>query len=274
MRIGAYAQESAACLWLIVLAVTLALERWRPARGEQRGDWWNNLRAWALTIAAGFTSTPVAAGAATLAINATGGGLIVLPTQGWGLAVGLLAYLAAMDFGEYLFHRAQHAIPALWAMHSLHHSDPAVNVTTAGRHFWLEAAIKSVTIWLAVALLLKASATIVALYGVLQLYNLALHANLRLGFGPLSWLVNSPQYHRIHHARDPSHFGGNYAALLTIFDVIGGTYRRPEPGDFPQTGLDDRPPPADLWQTLAWPWSAVTVRRAHAFSPGAYGRGT
>ena len=171
---------------------------------------------------------------------------IRLPDQGFGLVLGLAAYLAAMDLGEYLFHRAQHAIPALWAMHSLHHSDPAVNVATTTRHFWLKSAIKSLTIWLAVGLLFGASPKIVALYGLATLYNMVLHGNLRLGFGRFSSLVNSPQYHRLHHSRDPAWFNCNFAALLSVWDVIAGSYRPPEPGQFALTGLEDRPPPANL----------------------------
>jgi sterol desaturase/sphingolipid hydroxylase (fatty acid hydroxylase superfamily) len=260
VRIGAYAHETGGFLWIVVLAAVLLLERARPARTDLRVDWWNNAGAWALYFGAALTATPLAAGASTVIINAAGGGLIVLPDTGWGLAVGVLTYLLAMDLGEYLFHRAQHAIPLLWAMHSLHHSDQAVNSTTTNRHFWLEPTIKSVTIWMAVGLLFKASITIVAIYGVLSLYNLVLHANLRLGFGRFSWLVNSPQYHRIHHSREPRHFGGNYAALLTIFDLVGGTYRRPAPGDFPDTGLTEGPGPSNIAQVLIWPL-VTPVRR-------------
>src|ERR1700722_8042551 len=156
-------------------------ERVAPGRPGEKGDWLNNGRAWALGMFGWLTTTPAAGGLATLAVNAAGGGWIRLPDQGFGLVLGLAGYLAAMDLGEYLFHRAQHAVPALWAMHSLHHSDPAVNVATTTRHFWLESAIKSLTIWLAVGLLFKASPKIVALYGLATLYNMVLHGNLRLG---------------------------------------------------------------------------------------------
>lgn len=264
MRIGDYAHQTVGFLWIVVLAAALILERLRPARSDQRGDWWINLRAWGVYFAAALTSTPIAAGAATLIVNAAGGGLIRLPDTGWGLALGVLVYLLAMDLGEYLFHRAQHAIPLLWAMHSLHHSDRAVNATTTNRHFWLEPAIKSVTIWMAVGLLFKASIAIVALYGVLTLYNLLLHSNVRLSFGRFSWLVNSPHYHRIHHSREARHFGGNYAALLTIYDLIGGTYRRPEPEDFPETGLAEGPGPSEIWQVLIWPLVTPVRHRAYA----------
>ncbi len=253
MNLQAIATHAAGATWLVVFAGVLLAERIFPARRDLKGDWLNNGRAWALRIVAGFTTTSAAGGAATLAVNALAGGWIALPDKGPGLALGLAVYLLAMDLGEYLFHRAQHAIPAMWAMHSLHHSDPAVNVATTSRHFWLESAIKSLTIWLAVGIVFKASVPIVALYTLATLYNLILHANLRLGFGRLSFLVNAPQYHRLHHSLDPAHHNSNFAALLTIWDVLAGSYRPAKGQEYPDTGLADRPAPADLLEAVIWP---------------------
>jgi sterol desaturase/sphingolipid hydroxylase (fatty acid hydroxylase superfamily) len=95
---------------------------------------------------------------------------------------------------------------------------------------------------------------IVALYAVLHVYNLVLHANVRFHLGPLAVLVNSPQQHRLHHSLEARHQGRNYAALLSLFDVLGGTYLAPRPAEFPQTGLAERPPPKAMAQVLAWPW--------------------
>jgi sterol desaturase/sphingolipid hydroxylase (fatty acid hydroxylase superfamily) len=156
-----------------------------------------------------------------------------------------------MDLGEYLFHRAQHAIPFLWAMHSLHHSDTALNVTSAQRHFWLEPAMKSVTIWLLVSLLFRADTLIFTTYFLASLANLLFHSNLRLGVGRASWLINTPQYHRLHHSIEPEHNGVNYAAILPIFDVLTGAYRRPRAGEYPATGLPERS--ARPHELLVWP---------------------
>ncbi|MHB8529579.1 MAG: sterol desaturase family protein [Caulobacteraceae bacterium] len=262
MHIGDLVRHVRDAPWLLVFLAALVVERVVPGRPDQKGDWWNNARVWVLGILAGLTTTPLAGGLATLVVNAMGGGWIRLPDRGAGLLLGLAVYLAAMDLGEYLFHRAQHAIPALWAMHSLHHSDPAVNVATTSRHFWLEAAIKSLTIWLAVGLIFKASPTIVVLYGFIGLYNLVLHANVRVGLGRFSFLVNSPQYHRLHHSRDPAHFNRNFAALLSVWDVLTGAYRAPQPGEFPDTGLADRPAPSSFWEALAWPLARSRWLRA------------
>jgi sterol desaturase/sphingolipid hydroxylase (fatty acid hydroxylase superfamily) len=186
----------------------------------------------------------------------------------WPLAGGFLVYLLAMDLGEYLFHRAQHAVPWLWAMHSLHHSGTALNVTTAQRHYWLERVLKSLTIWLAVALLFRVDAAILSLYAALSFWHFFTHANVRIGFGPLSWLVNSPQHHRLHHSRAPEHYNANYAALLPIFDVVSGAYRRPRRSEFPETGLD-MAPPASGFELIVWPVRGLirnlaTAKRAAA----------
>src|SRR5581483_11119392 len=156
---------------LAAIGLCALLERRWPASSSSRGDRAQNLKVWATSLAGQFLLAPALGGFTTLAVNAVGGGPFELPSTGWWLAAGAVAYLVAMDFGEYLFHRAQHAIPWMWEMHSLHHSDPELDATTTVRHFWLDPLLKTVTIWLAVGLLFKASPTIVAIYMVFTFYH-------------------------------------------------------------------------------------------------------
>jgi len=237
-----------------VLAFCLLAERIAPARASASAG--NRL----LNLGAGLVSTlltAVSAGSvgalATLAVNAAGGGFIVLPSHGLGLVWGAAVYLVAMDLGEYLFHRAQHAIPALWAMHTLHHSDPDFGATTTVRHFWLDPLLKTLTIWLAVGLTFKISPVIAAFYAAATYYNFWTHSNVRMGLGRFAWALNTPQYHRLHHSALPEHFDCNYAALLPIFDVLTGAYRRPRPDEYPSTGLDTGERPDSLVQAVIWP---------------------
>jgi len=267
---------------IAVVAICMVLERRWPAASANRGDRLQNIKVWIAYLAGQFLLAPALGGFTTLAVNAVGGGLIELPSTGWDLAAGVLPYLVAMDFGEYLFHRAQHAIPALWEMHSLHHSDPELDATTTGRHFWFDPLLKTITIWLAVGLLFKASPLIVAVYSGVTFYNFLTHANLRLGFGKASWTWNSPQYHRLHHAAAPEYYDCNYAALLPIFDVMFGSYRKPRPDEFPATGLASGVAPESLTEAVLWP--AVKARRsvggqsnyaaARGGGEGRWGRGT
>jgi len=246
----------------LMLGLLLAERLW-PASASQKGEWTTNAWAFALTSAGHVLMVALLAVQETALVNALGGGLVDLRLLPWW--AGAVLYLVVMDLGEYLFHRAQHAIPCLWAMHSLHHSDTALNVTSTQRHFWLEPAIKSVTIWLVVSLLFRADALILMTYFFATLANFLFHANLRLGLGRVSWLVNSPQYHRLHHSIEPAHDGVNYAALLPIFDVLSGVYRRPLAKEYPATGL--AAPNAKPLEMLVWPARQVLRREAKLVRP-------
>jgi sterol desaturase/sphingolipid hydroxylase (fatty acid hydroxylase superfamily) len=71
---------------------------------------------------------------------------------------------------------------------------------------------------------------------LLGMVGVLIHANVRLGFGRLGWLIASPQNHRVHHSRLAEHADKNFAQFLPLWDVLFGTYYAPRPGEFPPTG--------------------------------------
>jgi sterol desaturase/sphingolipid hydroxylase (fatty acid hydroxylase superfamily) len=224
----------------LVLALVLLEGRWGASAAP--ADRLNNLKSYGLHFAVQLTLLPAVA----LAIPAE---VALFDLSAWPLLWGAVVFALAMDLGEYAFHRAQHTFPWLWRMHALHHSDPNMNVTTTVRHFWGDQLLKAVTIWPLCELVLRPTPAILLCYSLLSLVHFFAHANLRIGFGRWSWLLNHPAYHRRHHSADPRHFGSNYAGLFPIFDVIFGTYKRPD--GFPETGLDTRP--RTLLQIATWP---------------------
>ena len=238
---------------LTVLGVWLIGERRWPAQTPRPASDRSNLHVWVFGLLTQFVLSPAMGVVVTMLVNRLGGGLIDLPTHGWGLLAGVAAYFVAMDFGEFAFHRAQHRLPWLWAWHSLHHSDTSYDATTTVRHFWMDQLLKSVTIWLAIGLLFKAAPPIPLIYGIITLYNFVIHSNTRLDFGRGSWVLNAPGYHRLHHSSSPEHFDINFAALLPIFDVLGGTYRPAKPGEVPATGLDTGDTPREVLDVVVWP---------------------
>ena len=238
---------------LMIVAVRHTLERVWPAHLKRERLHKVSLAAWVALFLGQVFATPALGGLTTAALNFSGGGLIKLPTHGLGWWAGLAAYFLAMDLGEYLFHRAQHAVPALWAMHSLHHSDRAFDSATTARHFWLEPAIKMVTIWLAVGMLLKTPASVVGIYVLVSFWHYVVHSNTRLDFGRWSWVLNGPGYHRLHHSDAPEHFDINFASLFPIFDVLSGSYRPLRQGERVQTGLDTGDEPSTVLEMVMWP---------------------
>jgi sterol desaturase/sphingolipid hydroxylase (fatty acid hydroxylase superfamily) len=256
------------------LAVQIALiifgfgiEQLRPARPQGISCIRLNIAYTAALRVIYAVLSPLIVGLTTLMVNCLGGGLIELPASGAGLAVAIPCYALAMDGGEYFFHRAQHRIPLLWAMHSLHHSDPAVNISTAPRHFWGEMLLKTVTIYALIGLLFKANAVVVGVYTFFGFYNYVLHMNVRIGFGRWWAFLNSPQFHRLHHSALPEHHDCNFNQFFPVFDVLCGTYRRPRHDEYPPTGLVSGDVPQKLQNMLLWPWRrppAVPMRVPNA----------
>ena len=135
--------DIAAPILASTLVITLAvfgagalIERLAPAeRAQPRAHRWLNIAYTVAFAATLYVTKPVGAAIGVAVVNALGGGLIRLPGEGWAVAWSAALFILAMDFMEYVFHRAQHGVPFLWEMHSLHHSDPSVNVTTTMRAF-------------------------------------------------------------------------------------------------------------------------------------------
>ncbi len=231
---------SAVPFMLAMVALTALLVAAEWLRGVRDTDWRNNLAAWGLQFVAAAAFLP-------LIPLWQGHGLIdggALPF--W---LGFPIYLVVQDLGEYLFHRAQHRIPALWAMHALHHSDPNMSALTTQRHFWGDQLIKRMTVWSAVAFIVSPTSELHAAYLFAGLWNLVVHSNLPIDLGRWSWVINSPTYHRRHHSRLPEHYDSNFAALLPVFDVIAGSYYRGR--GMPPTGLDRNP--RSFGEVVAWP---------------------
>ena len=225
---------------LVLTLAMIALELWRPANPGKR-DWVINLEALVLLIAVQIFAVPFVLKATAISPLLDGARLPF-----W---LGLVIFVLVMDLGEYLFHRAQHAIPWLWKLHSLHHSDPNMSALTVNRHFWGDPLLKAVTIWPAAGALIQPTPGVLTVYLWMGLWHTVVHTNIRLDFGPLSWLLNSPAYHRRHHSSDPAHFNSNFSALFPIFDVISGAYHRPD--GYPETGQPEHP--KGLVDTALWP---------------------
>jgi sterol desaturase/sphingolipid hydroxylase (fatty acid hydroxylase superfamily) len=207
----------------------------------------------ALNVLPRFLLGPLPGGCAAVIVNAVGGGLFVLRADGWWFFVALAVYILVTDCVAYFIHRAQHAVPALWAMHSLHHSAEALTLITGARHFWVEQVLMTAFLPVVAILFQTPTAVIVTASVFYFLFDACVHVNIRVPFGVLGLVVNNPQYHRIHHSVRAEHQNKNFCKLLPLFDLIFGTAHLPAPGEFPPTGLG-RDETASGWlDGLIWP---------------------
>ena len=227
-------------LLAVSVAVVAGLAWFERRSGARGGDWRVNALAWLVNIAAGFC---------VYTVLSVWHGPALIRGKDLPMWLAVLLFIIVQDLAEYLFHRAQHKVPILWAMHSLHHSDPEMSALTTTRHFWGDRAVKTVTVWSAAAMVVAPTGEAIVAYAVVSFWNYLSHANVPIDFGRWSWVINSPAYHRRHHSSLPEHYDSNFAALFPIFDVLSGAYNRPN--GYPPTGLDHRP--RSLRDLLLWP---------------------
>ncbi len=146
----------------------------------------------------------------------------------------------AWDLSRYVLHRLAHEVPALWAIHKVHHSAEVMTPFTLFRVHPVErflfglrgvlvtGVVAGVFFWV-----FRAPVVQLELLGVTALgfvFNV-LGSNLRhshvwLSYGPvLERVLISPAQHQIHHGSAAVEQTSNYGTWLAIWDWIGGSLR-------------------------------------------------
>ena len=175
---------------------------------------------------------------AVTASTSTIAGLAAFPTVKAGIqslpvwVQFLLAVLAA-DLAQAVLHRAYHRIPALWRFHAVHHSSRNMDWLAGSRVHVVEILLTRSAVLLPLVVLGFAPGAVNAYVILVGIQAVLAHANLRLNFGWLEYLLVTPRYHHWHHARDGAYADANYAIHLPLVDMLMGTFRRPPPQQWP-----------------------------------------
>src|SRR2546430_2580435 len=142
-------------------------------------------------------------------------------------AVGFIIGFLLLDLLQYAIHRCQHAVPFLWRLHALHHSDPDVDVTTSVRHHPIEYLIATGIYWV-VVLALDVPAIVVMSHAVTAFAVASItHGNTRLPEWLERWLQPvfiTLDLHLVHHSIVDEEANSNFGAVLSIWDRLFGTY--------------------------------------------------
>jgi sterol desaturase/sphingolipid hydroxylase (fatty acid hydroxylase superfamily) len=176
-------------------------------------------------------------------------GLVWLQRHGLGLfnaisvppPAAVLSAVVALDFAWYVTHVSMHHAPVLWRFHAVHHSDPAVDVTTTIRQHPGESVIRYGFL-AAFAFAVGAPPAGFALYRVWSaLHGLFEHANIRLPLwldSAITLLFSSPNMHKIHHSRDAAFTDRNYTNIFSAWDRLFGAFVPARLGTQVAYGLD------------------------------------
>ncbi|MFH6602189.1 sterol desaturase family protein [Maribacter algicola] len=132
-------------------------------------------------------------------------------------------------FGAYLPHFVEHNIKPLWMIHLVHHTDHKVDTTTANRHHPFESFIRYAFTLFGV-FIVGAPMGVVMLYQSLSLVATQFgHANIKLPKKVddiLSWIIVSPDMHKVHHHYMLPYTDSNYGNIFSIWDRMLGTFMK------------------------------------------------
>ncbi len=140
------------------------------------------------------------------------------------LASALL--VICLDLWAYFWHRLNHQVPLLWQFHRFHHCDVEMDVTTGFRFHPIEILLSEL-FRLPLFILLGTDAVEILLYNLLSFPVILLHhSNVALPKrldSMLSYLIPSPNFHRLHHSVLSSEMNSNYGSLLSVWDRLFGS---------------------------------------------------
>jgi sterol desaturase/sphingolipid hydroxylase (fatty acid hydroxylase superfamily) len=170
--------------------------------------------------------------------------------------IQVIEILVLADIGFYIAHRAFHAVPWLWEFHAIHHSIEELDWLAATRVHPLD---QIVTKGFSLLLVFAPGFSDVAIGAFMMLYgwqSILIHSNVRINFGPLRWLLASPEFHHWHHSRDNEARDKNFAGQLPLLDVLFGTLYMPRGRRPSKYGLD-QPIPAFYPAQLLYPFRSI-----------------
>lgn len=143
-------------------------------------------------------------------------------------AVAFILTLILFDMAIYWQHRLFHVVPALWALHKVHHVDQDIDVTTGSRFHTIEILL-SLLIKFTLVLLLGPSVLAVMVFEIIlnatAMFN---HANVALP-KKLDQIVRvfivTPDMHRVHHSTILDESNRNFGFNLSCWDRFFKSYQ-------------------------------------------------
>jgi len=181
----------------------------------------------ALTVLLVITNLSLSFSSAYLAGFSVRNGIGLFVFLGLPSWAQIIMGVLALDLFAYLAHVLLHKSWLGWQFHRVHHSENAVDVTTAFRQHPGE------TVWrilwqLAAIVVFGIPLWVVVVYLILSGLNAELeHANIRLNRRIdrlLRLLVVTPNMHKVHHSREQRETDSNYSNIFSLWDRLFGTY--------------------------------------------------
>ena len=188
---------------------------------------------------------------------------------GWMLLYSFVSLLF-YDFVFFLTHYTMHKVPALWAIHKIHHSAEVLTPLTRYReHFiagpiWIAGQALSLGLAAGIFAYLFAGniteATLLNISFFLILFGFTgsfrhYHVQFHYPVWLCKWL-HSPAMHHVHHSYLEHHWDKNFSVITSLWDRMFGTLYIPQKDEYTPWGIgpDTQDKYRTLWQNVSGPF--------------------
>jgi sterol desaturase/sphingolipid hydroxylase (fatty acid hydroxylase superfamily) len=168
--------------------------------------------------------------------------MVAISVADWPKWGQLLFIFVFRDFMQWAIHRLLHHVDWMWEFHKVHHSTRIMGFAALMRYHWMENVIYRSLEYIPLAMIGFGINDFFIVHIFTLITGQLGHANLYLPLGKLKYLLNGPQMHLLHHARQfpASHPNGfNFGITLSIWDYLFNTNYWPENNENLEIGLPD-----------------------------------
>ena len=189
------------------------------------------------------------------AFNIGSKSLAIMDISKWAAGLQLLVFFIILDFVQWFTHVLLHRYPFLWKFHKVHHSVKEMGFAAHLRYHWMENVFYKPLKTFGVMILggFEPEQAYIVHFIAITIGHLN-HANIKITWGPLKFLVNNPVMHLYHHAYTlpEGKFGVNYGISLSLWDYLFKTSYVPEDSGTIEIGFegDDKFPQDFISQSI------------------------
>ena len=170
--------------------------------------------------------------------------------QSFPFIVQFIFVVLVADLILYWEHRTFHEVATLWPFHAVHHSVETMDWMAGSRSHIGQTIIERSLVMLSLYLIGVDKSVLDAYVVFAALQAVLIHCNLSIPWGPIKFVLVTPQFHHWHHSSEKPAIDTNYCAHTVLWDRIFGTYHMPGkhwPADY---GTTNRLPRTFMGQFL------------------------
>ncbi|SHI90986.1 Sterol desaturase/sphingolipid hydroxylase, fatty acid hydroxylase superfamily [Pseudozobellia thermophila] len=169
----------------------------------------------------------------------------------------LLIFFLVLDFVQWFTHVLLHRYEFLWQFHKIHHSVKEMGFAAHMRYHWMENVLYKPLKTFGVMILggFEPEQAYIVHFSAIAIGHLN-HANIKITWGPLKYLLNNSVMHLYHHAYalpENHRYGVNFGISLSLWDYLFKTDFIPEDSGKVPLGFEgDDEVPKHFWGQLLY----------------------